>query len=48
MSDSNAEARLTKVLAKYGLADSQVDRFGTGLINDTFLVTVGIDQQFVL
>ncbi len=46
--DSKADTRLTQVLAKYGLADSQVEPFGTGLINDTYLVTVAIDQQFVL
>ena len=48
LGDGNADERLIQVLAKYGLADSQVERFGTGLINDTFLVTVAIDQQFVL
>jgi Ser/Thr protein kinase RdoA (MazF antagonist) len=48
VSDSKADERLIQVLAKYGLADSQVERFGTGLINDTFLVSAGIEQQFVL
>jgi len=36
------------VLARYGLADSGVQRFGTGLINDTYLVTVDEEQKFVL
>lgn len=42
------DARLNQVLARYGLAGSQAERFGTGLINDTYLVTVDVDQQFVL
>jgi Ser/Thr protein kinase RdoA (MazF antagonist) len=36
------------VLGKYGFADAAAERFGTGLINDTYLVTVAPDQQFVL
>lgn len=40
--------RLNQVLARYGLAGSQVERFGTGLINDTYLVSVDEQHQFVL
>ena len=32
----------------WGLAEAGHERFGTGLINDTYLVTVAGDQQFVL
>jgi Ser/Thr protein kinase RdoA (MazF antagonist) len=39
--------RVNQVLASYGLAGSRVERFGTGLINDTYLVSAG-EQQFVL
>jgi len=38
----------SKILASYGLQGSHVERFGTGLINDTFLVTVDEKQRFVL
>lgn len=41
-------ARAKQVLGRYGLAESRVEAFGTGLINDTFLVTVDADQHFVL
>lgn len=37
-----------RILDRYGLADSRVEVFGTGLINDTFLVTVDPQQRFVL
>jgi len=46
--NSAAVEQATRILGRYGLADSQVEVFGTGLINDTFLVTVDPQQKFVL
>jgi Ser/Thr protein kinase RdoA (MazF antagonist) len=39
---------LRYILGRYGLADQTATRFGTGLINDTYLVRVADDLAFVL
>ena len=41
-------AEAERVLGYYGLQGSAVEAFGTGLINETFLVTVDPEQKFVL
>jgi Ser/Thr protein kinase RdoA (MazF antagonist) len=46
--DDNLVARADEILGHYGLAGSQTEAFGTGLINDTFLVTVDPEVRFVL
>jgi Ser/Thr protein kinase RdoA (MazF antagonist) len=46
--DGSVGVRVNQVLARYGLAGSKVERFGTGLINDTYLVSVADAQQCVL
>jgi len=43
-----SEAALRYVLGRYGLADQSCKRFGTGLINDTYLVEVDAGLAFVL
>ena len=45
---SAPEQQAHEILTHYGMGGSQVEAFGTGLINATFLVTVAPDLQFVL
>lgn len=47
MTRANTE-EAERVLSYYGLQGSAIEVFGTGLINETFLVTVDPEQKFVL